>query len=96
MNQKWNNDNCRCEYKYPKENYVCKKDYIWNNATCNCENGKYLASIVENSVITCDQIIEATKTVLTKTVLAKTTLTNLYILLTFLSITIGLLIAVSI
>ena len=28
----------------------------WNPATCNCENGKYLASIMDDSVITCDEI----------------------------------------
>ena len=31
-----------------------KKNYIWNPATCNCENGKYLASIMNDSAITCD------------------------------------------
>ena len=41
------------------------KIYVWNLATCSCENGKYLASIVDNSVIMCDEIIEAegTKTI---------------------------------
>ena len=41
--------------------------YIWNPATCSCENGKYLASIVDDSVITCDKIIDAevTKTITT-------------------------------
>ena len=32
-------------------------------ATCSCENGKYLASIIDDSVITCEEIIEETKTV---------------------------------
>ena len=36
---------------------------IWNPATCSCENGKYLASIMNDSVITCDEIIEEPKTV---------------------------------
>ena len=31
-----------------------KKDYIWNPAICSCENGKYLASIMNDSSITCD------------------------------------------
>ena len=54
-NQKWNNDKCQCEWK----NYnICEKDYIWNPATHSCENGKYLASIIDNSVITCDEIID--------------------------------------
>ena len=31
----------------------------WNPATCSCENGKYLASIIDDSVIMCDEIIES-------------------------------------
>ena len=34
------------------------KSYIWNIATCSCENGKYLASIMDDSTIMCDEIIE--------------------------------------
>ena len=29
-------------------------DYIWNPSACSRENGKYLASIIGNSVIMCD------------------------------------------
>ena len=50
-NQKWNNDKCWCECKQ-------EQDYIRNPSTWNCENGKYLAIIIDDSVITCDQIIE--------------------------------------
>ena len=25
------------------------KDYIWNLATCSCQNGKYLATIMDDS-----------------------------------------------
>ena len=53
-----------------------------------------LARIIDNSVITCDEIIETTKTVHTKSVLTKSTLPNFYILLTFSLITIALLIVV--
>ena len=60
-------------------------------ATCGCENGKYLASVIDNSVVMCDEIIEKTKTVPTSS-----TSTYFYILLTFLLITIALLIIVSI
>ena len=35
-----------------------KKCYIWNPATCSCKKGKYLERIIDNSVITCDEIIE--------------------------------------
>ena len=54
-NQKWNNDKCRCECK---KHHICEKGYIWNPATCSCEIGKYLASIIDNSVIMCDEIID--------------------------------------
>ena len=37
-------------------NYVKK---IWNPATCSSENGKYLANIIDDSVIMCDEIIES-------------------------------------
>ena len=39
--------------------HVCEKDYVWNPATCNCENGKYLASIMDDSMITCDEVIKS-------------------------------------
>ena len=39
------------------KNIIYEKDYVWNPATCNCENRKYLASVVDNSVITCDKVI---------------------------------------
>ena len=55
-NQKWNNDKCQCECKNPKKR-VCK--HFWNPATCSCKSGKYLASIIDNSVIMCDEIIHA-------------------------------------
>ena len=60
-NQKWNNNKCRCQCKNPKEHNSCKKDYIWNSATCICENGKYVGIITDDSVITCDEIIDTTK-----------------------------------
>ena len=49
--------------------HVCEKDYIWNPATCSYGNGKYLASIMDNSAIPRDEITESyeegTKTVST-------------------------------
>ena len=59
-NQKWNNGKCRCECK---KHHTCEKYYIWNSATCSCKNRKYLANIIDDSVITSDEIIEETKTV---------------------------------
>ena len=41
-----------------QKHHMLKKDYIWNHATC-CKNGKYLASIIDDSVITCDEILDA-------------------------------------
>ena len=38
--------------------HICKKYYIWNPAPCSCENEKYLASIMDESEITCDEIID--------------------------------------
>ena len=64
--QWWNNDKCWCQCK---KHHICEKDYVWNPATCNCENGKYLASIMDDSAIMCDEVIESydeeTKTVST-------------------------------
>ena len=103
-NQNWNNDKCWCECKNLKEHHIYEKDYIWNLATCSCKNGKYLTSIIDDSVITCDEIIEAvaksyyktTKTVPIKTVSTKSTTTNFFDFLIYLLITIALLIVVSI
>ena len=78
-------------------------DYIWKPATCCCKNGKYLGSIIDDSVISCDEIIEKIKTVPIKTVptnFNEKKLTSktkkFYILLTSLSTTIALSISVSI
>ena len=92
LNQKWNNNKCRCECK---EHRICEKDYIWNHATCSCKNGKYLASIIDAEAKSYD---EETKTISTnfneKKKASQTK--NFCIILTFLLITIALLIAVSI
>ena len=61
-----------------------QKKYICKPATCSCENGKYLASIVDDSVITCDAITEKTKTIPTtagpaSAVPTKSVLLNIYI-----------------
>ena len=59
-----------------KQENVCKRDYIWNPSTCICDNGKYLNCIVGDSVNTCDEFLEETKTVPTKTLATKPVLTN--------------------
>ena len=43
--------------------YVYEKDYICDLATCICKNGTDLASIIDDSVVTCDAIIDTTKIV---------------------------------
>ena len=55
---------------------VCEKGYIWNPAKWSCENGRYAGSIIDDSMIMCDGIIETTKSILTKTVPAKSIPTN--------------------
>ena len=56
-NQWWNNNKCWYDCK---EVYVCEKDYIWNPATCICENGKYLAIIMDDLAIIFDKVIAST------------------------------------
>ena len=98
-----NNDRCQCENKNLKEHLVCEKYYIWNPATCSCKNGKHLASILDDSVITFHESIDETRTVPTKTIptnFIEKEITcrtkTLYVLFTFLLIHITLLIAVNI
>ena len=54
--QRLNNNKCWCECK---KHHVCEKDYMWNPATCTFENGKYLASFMNDLTITYDEIIDA-------------------------------------
>ena len=39
--------------------FMYVKKYIWNPSLCKCKNWKYLASIMDNSAIMCDAIIES-------------------------------------
>ena len=75
------------------------KNYIWNPAAWSCKNWRYLVIIMNDSAITCGDIIEEeTKTVTTsfKEEISVYKTKNFYILLAFLIITNALLIAVSI
>ena len=55
---KWNKDKCLRECK---KHSTCEKDFIGNPAACSC---KYLANIMDASVIMCDEIIDVeTKTI---------------------------------
>ena len=72
-----------------------KKDYTLNPVTCFCENGRYLANIIENSAITYDGIIDAEETkTIPINIICETK--SFYILLAFLLIIIVLFIAFSI
>ena len=74
--------------------WKCQCHYVQNPATCSCKIGKYLASIMDFSSITRDEVIESygkgRKSIQTNFNETKATCKtqNFYILLTFLSITI--------
>ena len=50
-----------------QKNFTCAKIYIyiyiWNTATCSFEKGKHSGSIIDDSVIMRDEIINAAKIV---------------------------------
>ena len=58
LNQKQNIDKYLCE----SLTHVYEKHYISIPVTCSCENNKYVASIINNLVITCVKIIGEAKT----------------------------------
>ena len=97
--QWWNKDKCWCECKKCHE---YEKDYILNPSTCSCENGKYIASIIDDLEVTWDEVIESyyngAKNIAAnlneKEGICKTQ--DFYTLPAFLFITIALLIAISI
>ena len=93
-----------CRYKC-KKRHVCEKDYASNPATCNCENGKYLASIMDDSAIAYDEIVESYDEDAKAKLCDETNFNDknatckrqkFYVLLTFLSITVALMTAVTI
>ena len=76
-NQERNNETWQFECR----NYcTCEKDHSWNPATCTWENGKYLGSIIGDSVIICDETISAADSVSTSvsTNVISTVSTSLY------------------
>ena len=54
-NGKWNNDTCWCECK---KDHICKNDHTCIPFPCSFKNEKYLASIIDDSVVICDEIID--------------------------------------
>ena len=80
--------------------WVLKTSYMWrehvcNPITCICENGKYLACTMDDSVIMCDEIIYAEETNFNEEYITCKK-QNFYILLAFLFISIALLTAVNV
>ena len=55
-NHRWNNDKC---WFACKKHYIFKNDYIWNPATCSCKKWKNLASILDDLIIICDEVINS-------------------------------------
>ena len=53
--QWWNNDKCQCECR---KGHLCDEHYICIPATCSYEYRKYLAGIMDDSAMMCDEIIE--------------------------------------
>ena len=41
-----------------KKHNTCEKGYIWNHTTCSSKNGKYLANVMDDSVIKCGEVTE--------------------------------------
>ena len=81
---------------------MCAKKIMFGIAQqVSAKNGKYVGSIIGDSLVMCDEIIKETKNIPTKTILTKTIprkniLTVFYILLDFLLIIIALVIAITI
>ena len=42
-----------------KKHHVYEKDYVSNPSTCSCNNKKYLASIMHDSGVLRDEVIES-------------------------------------
>ena len=69
--------------KKKKKHPICKKRLYLESCYCSFENGKYLAIVIDNSVIMFDEIIEEKKQLhfTEKNATCKTK--NIYILLAF-------------
>ena len=42
-----------------KNDMYVEKYYIWNSATCSCKHRKYLVKIMDDTVVTCNEVIES-------------------------------------
>ena len=65
------------------KNHIFGKDSVCYPSTCICENGKHLSNIMDDSVITCDEIIEEIVTTNFNIKKATCKTSNLYIFLAF-------------
>ena len=63
LNQRWKNDKYRCECKNSREHNSRERKIIWNPTTCNCGNVEYLTSTIDDSVIMCDETVNAADSV---------------------------------
>ena len=54
-----------------------QKIYISNPATSSCENGEYLESLIDDLLITCNEIIKTGKIIPTKITSTKAILTKI-------------------
>ena len=52
------NDGITVNVDVSVKNVMYVKNIVWNPGTCRCKNRKYLGSIMDDSAITCDEIIE--------------------------------------
>ena len=68
-NQKWNINILRCGCK---KYHTFEKHYIWNPVTCSCKNCRYLASIINNSVIISNETVDAKQKQLQQILMTKT------------------------
>ena len=98
QNQKTNKHKCQYECKNPIKHNLCDEDYGWNLSTCavlvQSFNKKlriygYMKSLIDGSVITCDEILDTPKTVSINSNNKKQHEMDYYILCTFLLVTIS-------
>ena len=62
--QRWNKNECRCEYKELIDKGVCNKEFIWNPSNCECECDKWCdvgEYLVYKLVEECTEITEEVK-----------------------------------
>ena len=86
-NEKWRLDKSRYESKNPINHCVYKENYVWNPNICDCKINRYLKSIADDSINTCDEKIEVSDSV---SINFNARMEYYHILLTFLLVVISL------